>query len=122
MKFVAVIVYTPIFFIPGIIVGALGAWIGQIYIASQLPVKQWMSISIRAFGAESKFGTESLARVDGYTRAACNYHNLTRWVGIRADLLGSTFSAALAAYLVYIKGSSAGDTGFLFNMPMTFTR
>ncbi|KAJ7487075.1 hypothetical protein FB451DRAFT_1337537 [Mycena latifolia] len=138
MKFVAVIVYTPVFFLPGLIIGALGAWIGQIYISGQLPVKRWMSntrapvlahfgaavaglVSIRAFGAESKFRTESLARIDRYTRAARNYYNLNRWVGIRVDLLGSIFSAALASYLVYIKRTSAGDTGFLLNMSITFT-
>ncbi|KAF8171621.1 P-loop containing nucleoside triphosphate hydrolase protein [Mycena galopus ATCC 62051] len=119
IKFITVIGYTPIFILPGLLVGILGAWFGQTYIAAQLPVKRWMSntrapvlahfgaaitglVSIRAYGAESKFGTESLKRIDRYTRAARNYYNLNRWVGIRVDLLGSLFAAALATYLVRI--------------------
>ncbi|KAJ6585299.1 P-loop containing nucleoside triphosphate hydrolase protein, partial [Mycena capillaripes] len=139
VKFTAVIIYTPIFFFPGALVGAVGAWIGQIYIAGQLPVKRLMSntrapvlahfgaaiaglVSIRAFGAESKFSTESLSRIDRYTRAARNYYNLNRWVSIRVDILGSIFSAGLASYLVYVTHTHAGDTGFLINMAITFTQ
>ncbi|KAJ7688653.1 hypothetical protein B0H14DRAFT_3101122 [Mycena olivaceomarginata] len=139
IKFVAVVIYTPIFFFPGALVGLLGAWIGQIYISGQLPVKRFMSntrapvlaqylthnlflsVSIRAFGAESKFTTESLGRIDRYTRAARNYYNLNRWVSIRVDSLGAIFSAGLATYLIYIKHTSAGDSGFLLNMAITFT-
>ncbi|KAF7340454.1 Multidrug resistance-associated ABC transporter protein [Mycena venus] len=138
MKFGAVILYTPIFFFPGAFVGALGVWVGQIYIAGQLPVKRLMSntrapvlahfgaaiaglVSIRAFGAESTFSVESLARIDRYTRAARSYYNLNRWVSIRVDMLGAAFSAALAAYLVYTKHTRAGDAGFLINMAVTFT-
>ncbi|KAJ6468064.1 P-loop containing nucleoside triphosphate hydrolase protein [Mycena vitilis] len=139
IKFVAVLVYTPIFFIPGALVGALGAWVGQIFIAGQLPVKRLMSnarapvlahftaamaglVSIRAFDAESKFSTESLVRIDRYTRAARNYYNLDRWVGIRIDMLGSVFFGGLAVYLVYIKHTGAGDTGFVLNMSIAFTQ
>ncbi|KAJ6544500.1 P-loop containing nucleoside triphosphate hydrolase protein [Mycena capillaripes] len=138
VKFGAVILYAPIFFFPGALIGALGAWLGRIYIASQLPVKRLMSntrapvlahfgasiaglVSIRAFGAQSKFSAESLVRIDRYTRAARNFYNLNRWVSIRVDILGAIFSAGLAAYLVYIKHSSAGDSGFLISMAVTFT-
>ncbi|KAJ7758122.1 hypothetical protein DFH07DRAFT_818757 [Mycena maculata] len=138
VRFAAVVFYTPIFFFPGALVGAIGAWIGQIYIAGQLPVKRFMSntrapvlahfgaaiaglVSIRAFGAQSKFGIESLVRIDRYTRAARNYYNLNRWISVRIDLLGSLFAAGLATYLVYIKPTKAGDAGFLINMAVTFT-
>ncbi|KAJ6566068.1 P-loop containing nucleoside triphosphate hydrolase protein [Mycena capillaripes] len=139
MKLGAVIIYTPIFFFPGVLVGSLGAWVGQVYIAGQLPVKRLMSnnrapvlahfgaaiaglVSIRAFGAQAKFSSESLARIDIYTRAARNYYNLNRWVSVRIDILGAAFSAGLAAYLVYFKHTSAGDSGFLLNMAITFTQ
>ncbi|KAJ6504576.1 P-loop containing nucleoside triphosphate hydrolase protein [Mycena vitilis] len=138
VKFGAVIIYAPIFFFPGVLVGAIGAWIGQIYIAGQLPVKRLMSntrapvlahfgaaisgiVSIRAFGAESKFSAESLAKIDRYTRAARNYYNLNRWISVRVEILGAIFSASLASYLVYITKTRAGDTGFLINMAITFT-
>ncbi|KAJ7449167.1 hypothetical protein FB451DRAFT_1375079 [Mycena latifolia] len=138
VRFGAVVIYTPIFFFPGVFVGSVGAWIGQIYIAGQLPVKRLMSnnrapvlahfgaaiaglVSIRAFGAESKFSTESLARIDRYTRAARSFYNLNRWVSVRVDLLGASFSATLAVYLVYIKHTNAGDSGFLINMAVSFT-
>ncbi|KAF7364891.1 Multidrug resistance-associated ABC transporter protein [Mycena venus] len=138
VKFAAVVIYTPIFFFPGLFVGGLGAWVGQVFISGQLPVKRLWSntrapvlahfgaaiaglVSIRAFGAESKFGIESQVRIDRYTRVARNYYNLDRWVSVRVDFLGAIFSAALATYLVYIKHTSAGDSGFLLNMAITFT-
>ncbi len=43
MKLSAVVFMTPIFLVPGIIIGALGGWIGQIYMAAQLSVKREMS-------------------------------------------------------------------------------
>ena len=43
MRFAAVVVITPIFIIPGMVVGALGNWCGQIYIKAQLSVKREMS-------------------------------------------------------------------------------
>ncbi|KAJ7506775.1 P-loop containing nucleoside triphosphate hydrolase protein [Mycena galericulata] len=138
VKFSAIVIYAPILFFPGVFVGAVGAWVGQIYIAGQLPVKRFMSntrapvlahfgaaiaglVSIRAFGAESKFNLESLSRIDRYSRAARNFYNLNRWVSVRVDMLGASFSGALAAYLVYIKPTTAGDAGFLINMAVTFT-
>ncbi|KAJ7264448.1 P-loop containing nucleoside triphosphate hydrolase protein [Mycena haematopus] len=139
VKFAAVVIYTPIFFFPGALVGALGAWVGQIYIAGQLPVKRFMSntrapvlahfgaaiaglVSVRAFGAQSKFATESLSRIDRYTTAARNFYNLNRWVSVRVDILGSIFSASLATYLVYVTHTKSGDAGFLINMAVTFTQ
>ncbi|KAF7314589.1 ATP-binding cassette transporter [Mycena kentingensis (nom. inval.)] len=139
VRFGAILLYAPIFFFPGVAVGALGAWVGQIYIAGQLPIKRVMSntrapvlshfgagiaglVSIRAFGAQEKFNKETVARIDRYTRAARNYYNLGRWVSSRVDILAGLFSWALAAYLVYFSSASAGDIGFLLNMAVTFTQ
>ncbi|KAJ7059261.1 P-loop containing nucleoside triphosphate hydrolase protein [Mycena amicta] len=156
VRFGAIVLYAPVFLFPGIAVGAFGAWMGQIYITSQLPVKRLMSkrsqscsrpsrcghsrigcavvcimatkalltptASIRAFGAQQKFNSESLVRIDRYTRAARNFYNLNRWISIRVDVLGSLFGAGLAVYLVYIHPTSAGDAGFLLNMGLTVTQ
>lgn len=43
IKFAAVVVISPIFMIPGVLISVLGAWCGQIYIKSQLSVKREMS-------------------------------------------------------------------------------
>lgn len=43
MKFVAVMIVSPTFILPGLIISGLGAWCGQIYIRSQLSVKREMS-------------------------------------------------------------------------------
>ena len=53
--------------------------------------------SIRAYAAEESFKTESLKRVDKYTRPARAFYNLNRWIGVRVDTLGGMFSAGLAA-------------------------
>jgi hypothetical protein len=42
-KFGAVVLFSPVFLIPGIGVAILGAWCGQIYIQAQLCVKREMS-------------------------------------------------------------------------------
>ena len=43
VKFGAVVLLTPVFLIPGILVLVIGAWCGRIYINAQLPVKREMS-------------------------------------------------------------------------------
>jgi hypothetical protein len=58
-KLGAIVIYTPIFFFPGVIVGALGAWIGQIYVAGQLPVKRLMSNARAPVLAEYVFQTSA---------------------------------------------------------------
>ncbi|THH29810.1 hypothetical protein EUX98_g4362 [Antrodiella citrinella] len=118
MKFGAVILISPLFAIPGVVVIIIGATLGQVYMRAQLPVKRESSnarspvlghfnsavsglVSIRAYGAQSTFRKESHARIDRYTRAQITYWNLNRWVGIRSSVLAGTFSSGLAAYLVF---------------------
>ncbi|KAK0220002.1 hypothetical protein IW262DRAFT_1381904 [Armillaria fumosa] len=137
-KLSAVIVFTPVFLVPGLIMGIAGAYLGQIYMKAQLPVKREMSnakapvlghfgaaiaglTSIRAYGAERAFIQESLNRIDRYTRTTRAYYNLNRWVDVRADALGALFSAGLAAYLVYIQNARAFNVGFSLNMAVGFT-
>lgn len=43
VKLIAVLVFTPIWIIPSVLVAVVGAWIGNIYINAQLPVKREMS-------------------------------------------------------------------------------
>ena len=43
LRFGAVVVMTPAFVAPGLVVGILGSWCGQIYIKAQLSVKREMS-------------------------------------------------------------------------------
>lgn len=38
------------------------------------------------------------------------------WVDIRVNALGTVYSAALAAYLVYVKAASTSDTGLSLYM------
>ncbi|KAF5375212.1 hypothetical protein D9758_000001 [Tetrapyrgos nigripes] len=87
VKLFAVVLITPIFFIPGVLVFVFGSITGQIYIKAQLSVKREMSnakapvlahfgaaiaglTSIRAFGAQKAFMEESLKRIDKFSRAA----------------------------------------------------
>ncbi|TDL28857.1 P-loop containing nucleoside triphosphate hydrolase protein [Rickenella mellea] len=139
IKFGAVVSFTPIFVFPGIAVGALGSWCGQIYIKAQLAVKREMSnarspvlshfgaavaglVSIRAYGSQTSFRTESMTRIDRYTRAARTFYNLNRWVCIRIDALGGLFAAALAAWLIYRQDlSKASNIGFSLNMAVGFS-
>ncbi|KAJ3985397.1 hypothetical protein F5890DRAFT_1510435 [Lentinula detonsa] len=138
LKYTAVVVITPIFFFPGVVVAFLGAVCGQVYIKAQLSVRREMSnarapvlghfgaaiaglTSIRAYGVEEAFKAESLRRIDKFSRAARIYYNLNRWIAIRVDVLGALLSCALAAYLVYYRGQSASNTGFSLNMAVGFS-
>ncbi|TFK46964.1 multidrug resistance-associated ABC transporter [Heliocybe sulcata] len=139
LKFGAVVLFTPIFIIPGFVVAALGGWLGQIYIKAQLSVKREMSnarapvlghfgaaiaglTSIRAYGAQASFKQESLARIDRYTKCARMFYNLNRWISIRIEGLGALFAASLAAWLVYAQpGGTASNTGFSLTMAVGFS-
>ena len=70
---------------------------------------------------QTAFKDESLRRLDHYARVARMSHNLNRWIGFRIDALGATFTAALAAYLVYGSTAGAGNTGFSLNMAVEFS-
>ncbi|KZV91547.1 P-loop containing nucleoside triphosphate hydrolase protein [Exidia glandulosa HHB12029] len=138
-KLCAVIFMSPIFVVPGMIAASVGWWCGQLYIASQLSVKREMSnarspvlghfgaaitglTSIRAYGAEAAFKTESMKRIDKYTRAARSFYNLNRWICIRMDAIGGLFSSGLATYLVYGPHTlDAAKTGFSLVMAVAFS-
>ncbi|KAJ7501621.1 hypothetical protein B0H11DRAFT_2275231 [Mycena galericulata] len=138
VKFAAVILFTPVFFIPGLLVGVVGGWCGQIYMAAQLSVKRELSnakapvlghfgaaiaglTSIRAYGAQNFIINISLERIDRYTRAARTYYNLNQWICIRIDALGGLFAASLACYLVYFQSHSPSNIGFSLNMAIGFS-
>ncbi|KAK0192591.1 hypothetical protein F5146DRAFT_1102469 [Armillaria mellea] len=133
IKFSAVLVFTPTFLFPGILIAILGAWCSQIYIKAQLSVKREMSnakapvlahfgavisgtTSIRAYGVQNAFIQESMSRIDRYTRTARTFHNLNRWIDIRIDALAALFSASLAVYLVYFQDIAAFNIGFSLNL------
>jgi ABC-type multidrug transport system fused ATPase/permease subunit len=77
-------------------------------------------VSIRAYGAQFSFKTESLSRVNHYIRVARMSYNLNRWIGVRIDVLGAVFTTSLASYLVYGRSVGAGNTGFSLNMILEF--
>ncbi|CEL54792.1 ATP-binding cassette transporter abc4 OS=Schizosaccharomyces pombe (strain 972 / ATCC 24843) GN=abc4 PE=3 SV=1 [Rhizoctonia solani AG-1 IB] len=131
--FFVVILFSPQFAIPGIVILVGGIWIGQIYIQSQLSIKREMSnarsplfshfgtaltsiTSIRAYGVQDHFKNEAMKRIDKYTRTARTFYNLNRWISFRMDALGGIFASGLATYLVYFGSSpDASNTGFSLN-------
>ncbi|KAH9851387.1 multidrug resistance-associated ABC transporter [Lenzites betulinus] len=138
LKVVAVAFVAPIFIIPAVVIGAAGGVLGKIFTKAQMCVKREMSntrapvlghfhsaisglVSIRAYGAQEQFKTESYLRVDRYSRTALIYHGLTRWVTVRADAMGSFLSAILAMNLVYGRQISASSAGFAMTMAVAFS-
>ncbi|KAG8703123.1 hypothetical protein FRC08_003061 [Ceratobasidium sp. 394] len=79
--------------------------------------------TIWAYEAEDQSRTEAMKRIDNYTRVARIPYNLSRWICVRIDTLGVTFSGCLAAYLVYgqIVVLNASDTGFPLNLATAFS-
>ena len=43
IKLIAVVIVTPVFLVPGLLVFAIGRWFGNVYMAAQLSVKREMS-------------------------------------------------------------------------------
>ncbi|KAH7918845.1 hypothetical protein BV22DRAFT_1100101 [Leucogyrophana mollusca] len=139
VKLGAVVVMTPTFLLPGLVIAVVGGFVSRMYMKAQLSVKREMSnakapvlghfgaaiaglTSIRAYGAEEAFQGESLTRIDRYTKSARMFYNLNRWVSIRLDVISALFTACLAAYLIY--GSSipkASNIGFSLNMAVGFS-
>ncbi|KAF9476386.1 P-loop containing nucleoside triphosphate hydrolase protein [Pholiota conissans] len=133
VKLGAIVFITPLFLGPGVAVTIFSGWLCQVYMTSQVAVKREMSnarapiighycvianglVSIRAYGAQDTFVREAMKRIDRYSRAARTFYNLTRWITIRLDFIGSLFTCSLATYLVYFQ-SSASNTGL---MKLTF--
>ncbi|KAJ7935214.1 multidrug resistance-associated ABC transporter [Mycena leptocephala] len=120
IKFATVVLFSPAFLVPGLLITLLGGFFGQLFMKAQLPVKREMSnarapILGQAYGIQEKFLQESLVRIDRYTRTAITYHNLNRWIACRSDILGGVFTALLATYLVYIRKEDPATTGFVLN-------
>ncbi|EMD41584.1 hypothetical protein CERSUDRAFT_110134 [Gelatoporia subvermispora B] len=139
IRFFAVIVFSPIFSIPGVIIAGIGGACGQVYMKAQLCVKREMSnakapvlghfgaaigglTSIRAYGAQEVFKRESMKRIDRFTRAAVPFYNLNRWICIRLDALGGLFASSLAVYLIYFTNIRASNIGFSLNMAVGFAQ
>jgi ABC-type multidrug transport system fused ATPase/permease subunit len=45
LKLLAIVYLTPVFFLPGILIGICGGYIGQVYIKAQLAVKRYCAYS-----------------------------------------------------------------------------
>ncbi|EMD39558.1 hypothetical protein CERSUDRAFT_111873 [Gelatoporia subvermispora B] len=139
VRFVAVMVFAPLFIIPGSLITVAGVFCGRMYMKAQLCLKREMSntkapvlghfgammaglTSIRAYGAQEAMREELFRRIDRYTRAVKPFWDLNRWVAIRLQALGGLFVALLAAYLVWGSGDTkASNTGFSLTMAVAFS-
>ncbi|TCD69030.1 hypothetical protein EIP91_009093 [Steccherinum ochraceum] len=137
VKFLSVLLIARAALIPGVLVAAASAVIGQIYLRAQLSIRREMSnaqspiishfgaaitglVSIRAYGAQKATRQESFARIDKYTRTAQAFRDVNRWMSVRVEAIGALFAAGIAAYLVYGAEVSASNTGFALNMTVGF--
>ncbi|KAJ7272088.1 hypothetical protein B0H12DRAFT_1200283 [Mycena haematopus] len=136
IKFAAVVLFTPVFFFAGAVVGILGAMCGRIYMASQLSVKREQSnakapvlahfgatmaglASVRAYGAQEAVMQLSMDRINRLSRATRTFANLNRWVTVRIGLLWVQ-AASLAYYLVYFQTERPYNIGFSLDMAVGF--
>ncbi|KAL1938254.1 hypothetical protein VTO73DRAFT_11898 [Trametes versicolor] len=138
LKMFAVVVFSPIFIVPAIMVAVVGGACGNLFMKAQLSVKRELSnskapvlshfgaaiggiTSIRAYGAQEAFKQISFTVFDRCTRVSVTHQNLDRWVSARIDLAGTFFATGLAIYLTYISKMSAANTGFSLNQAMAFS-
>ncbi|EIM80350.1 P-loop containing nucleoside triphosphate hydrolase protein [Stereum hirsutum FP-91666 SS1] len=118
VRFFVILIFTPRVGLVGIVIAAAGVTLGNIYMKAQLSVKREMSkakapvvahfgaavegiISIRAYGAQESTLLKSAAKIDEYTRANRVFNDLSKWISIRVNGMGSMFAAALGFYYVY---------------------
>uniref|UniRef100_A0A8H7XNY7 P-loop containing nucleoside triphosphate hydrolase protein n=1 Tax=Psilocybe cubensis TaxID=181762 RepID=A0A8H7XNY7_PSICU len=127
-----IVLFTPVFVIPGIIAALFGVLLGNVYLKTQLSMNREKSnarspllahfsasmqglVSIRAYGAQKAFSEELLRRIDYHSRAVRASTTMNKWINVRVDMLGAAFTSSLAFYLVYIGDLGASNTGFSLN-------
>ncbi|KIJ55945.1 hypothetical protein M422DRAFT_239116 [Sphaerobolus stellatus SS14] len=126
VRFIAILILTPIFGLMGLAVLLLGLIVGHLYIKAQLSVKCPLvtlngAVSIRAYGDQTKFKLNAMKKIDNYTRAALINWDLNRWIAMRVDALGNLFSSCLAAYFVYgTEKVSAANSGVELSLAVFF--
>ncbi|OSD04848.1 P-loop containing nucleoside triphosphate hydrolase protein [Trametes coccinea BRFM310] len=138
LKVAAVLIFSPIFMIPAIVVTLASGLCADLFLKVQLSVKRELSnskapvlahfgaavsgiTSVRAYGAQEAFKAEAYRRIDRYTRVAITQWNLNRWLGMRIDLIALFFATGLATYLTYVSDLSASNTGFSLTMATAFS-
>ncbi|KIP05212.1 hypothetical protein PHLGIDRAFT_534838 [Phlebiopsis gigantea 11061_1 CR5-6] len=134
----AVVLYTPVFLLPAVIVAVAGGLLGHLYIKAQLSIKREMSnakapvlgvftsttaglTSIRAYAAQTAFQATLHERIDKYTRASRSLYNVNRWISVRLDTLGQLFTTSLAFYLVYGARADPSSVGFVLGVAASFS-
>ncbi|KAL1726027.1 P-loop containing nucleoside triphosphate hydrolase protein [Schizophyllum commune] len=141
VRLAAIVINAPLALVFGVVVGLSGVFLASAYMRAQMPVTREASkarapvlahfgasmaglVSIRAYGAQTAMIATSIQRINQHTRAARISFDLQRWITIRMDALGATFSTLLAIYLVYFANTSeigASSTGFSLNMAVGFS-
>jgi len=77
------------------------------------------------YSAQDSFGRETFRRIDRVARPPRVFHSLNKWISIRVDVVGTTFSSS-AIYLVRGTGpihepGSAANTDFSSNVTVGFS-
>ncbi|KAI0325196.1 P-loop containing nucleoside triphosphate hydrolase protein [Cubamyces sp. BRFM 1775] len=138
VRVLAIILFSPVFIFPAILVMSVSALCGHIFMKAQLSVKRELSnhkapvlahfgatisgiTSVRAYGAQDAFKREAYRRIDKLTRVTVTHWNLNRWIGSRIDLVACLFSTSLALYLTYFSDMSAANTGFSLTVATAFS-
>ncbi|KAL7284518.1 hypothetical protein ACG7TL_001809 [Trametes sanguinea] len=138
LKVIAIIILSPIFIAPALIVSLASGLCTNVFIKVQLAVKRELSntkapmlahfgaavsgiTSVRAYGAQEAFKAEAYRRIDRYTRVAITHWNLSRWLATRINLIAVFFVTGLATYLTYASDLSASNTGFSLTIAAAFS-
>ena len=133
-------VITPGFLIPGVIIACIYAATGTFYIRSSRDLKRIEAVqrsplfqhfgetlsgvvTIRAYGDEPRFMTDSHKRVNAHNRPYLFLWATNRWLALRVDFAGALVSFSSGIFVVLsARTIDAGAAGLALTYAITFTQ
>lgn len=130
---------TPLFLVPGCFIAAIFWFIGSFYLESSRDMKRLNSVSrspiyvqfnesvngvatIRAFGAQSRFVSVNMDKIDSNNRPFLWMWATNRWLHCRVDILGA-FVGFCTGFVIILARSwiDPGMAGLSLSYALTFT-
>ncbi|PVI02265.1 P-loop containing nucleoside triphosphate hydrolase protein [Periconia macrospinosa] len=136
---VLIVITTPAFIVPGILIGIAYYLTGAIYITGTRNIKQIDTaqrtplyqhfgeslsgiVTIRAYGAVSQYQAGNMIRIDNANRPSFFLSATERWLAFRLGLIGAIVTLCASSFAILGKGKlSSGEIGLTMSYVITFS-